>query len=693
MRYIMSKKLVIVESPAKSKTIGQYLGSDYIVESSIGHIRDLAVVGSGGLGVDVENEFKPTYEVLSDKKKVIHKLNKSLKEADELYLATDPDREGEAISWHLSETLNIKNQKVYRVIFNEITRKAINEAFEIPGEINRDLVNSQETRRILDRIIGFKLSKLLQSKIKSKSAGRVQSAALKLVVDREKEIEAFTIEEYYEIYAEFKGLEAKLYKLNNKDPKIPTFEMAKEIIDSLNKEFVIDDVIEKTNTMNPKPAFITSTLQQMASNKYGFNPTRTMKIAQKLYEGIDIGSETVGLITYMRTDSIRLSESFVSETKQFVLDHYGKEYFGNFRKTSKKQNVQDAHEAIRPTSVLRTPKSIQKYLSAPEFKIYQLIYVRAVSSLMKAKKTKTTSVLLKNQETIFRVASTKQLFDGYLKLYSILDKENTNKALDLSVYKKGDVLQANNVYEKQLFTSPPARYTEARLIKEMEDLGIGRPSTYAQTILTIKNRKYVMMKEKKFFPTDQGTLTINKLDEYFHEFIGSNYSKEMEILLDDIALGKVDRLQVLTEFYQYFMPLLATANKSMEKVKPIETGETCPKCGSPMVHRTGKFGEFEACSNFPKCKYIKPQEKKDSPKLIDTLVTCPECGEGTLVVRKATRGKNKGNSFLGCSNFPKCKYISPLKVLDEKCPTCENIMVIDEKENTRCIDENCNNNK
>jgi len=689
----MPKKLVIVESPAKSKTIGQYLGGDYIVESSVGHIRDLAVVGPGGLGVDIENEFKPTYEVLPEKKKVIHKLNKSLKEADEVYLATDPDREGEAISWHLFETLNIKDQKVFRVIFNEITRKAINKAFETPGEINRNLVNSQETRRILDRIIGFKLSKLLQTKIKSKSAGRVQSAALKLVVDREKEIEAFTIEEYYEIFAEFEGLEAKLHKFNNKEPKISTGKEAKALIESLNKEFVIKDVIEKTNTINPKPAFITSTLQQMASTKYGFSPTRTMKIAQKLYEGIDLGNETVGLITYMRTDSIRLSESFISEAKQYVGDNYGDNYFGNFRKAGKKQNVQDAHEAVRPTSALRTPKEMEKYLSTPEFKIYQLIYVRAVSSLMKPKKTRTTSVLLENNEAIFRVASTKQLFDGYLKLYKILDKENGVKILDLSVYHKGDVLKSNKIYEKQLFTSPPARYSEARLIKEMEDLGIGRPSTYAQTILTIKNRKYVEIKEKKFYSTEQGTLTIDKLDEYFHEFIGANYSKEMELLLDEVALGKENRLSVLLEFYQYFMPLLANANKNMEKIKAKETGEICPKCGSPMVFRTGRFGEFEACSNFPKCKHIKQQEQKDKPKVIDTKVVCPKCGKGTLVLRKATRGKNKGNSFLGCSNYPKCKHISPFKVLDEKCPTCDNVMVVDEEEKTRCIDKNCTNNK
>ncbi|XMB71814.1 type I DNA topoisomerase [Mycoplasmatota bacterium WC30] len=685
----MAKKLVIVESPAKSKTIGQYLGEDYIVQSSVGHVRDLAVVGAGGLGVDVENDFKPTYEVLADKKKVIHTLNKSLKEVDEVYLATDPDREGEAISWHLSETLNIKDQKTYRVIFNEITRKAVNEAFVHPGEINKDLVNSQETRRILDRIIGFKLSKLLQSKIKSKSAGRVQSATLKIIVDRETEINNFTVEEYYEMFAEFDGLEAKLFKLDGKEPKISTKEFSNEILESLNKEFDVESLDTKPNTLNPKPAFITSTLQQMASSKYGFSPTRTMKSAQILYEGVELENETEGLITYMRTDSIRLSETFISEAKQFVIDNYGAKYYGNMRKTNKKQNVQDAHEAIRPTSIHRTPESVKKYLSASEFKIYQLIYIRALASLMKAKKTETTALVLKNNRTIFRVTSTKKVFDGYSKVYQVLDTENGIKEIDLSKYKVGDKIIPTKVYDKQLFTSPPARYTEARLIKEMEDLGIGRPSTYAQTILTIKNRKYVELKEKKFTPTEQGMLTIKKLDKYFHEFVSPNYSRDMEVTLDGVAEGKEERVNVLTDFYQYFMPLIANANKNMSKVEAKPTGETCPECGLPMVFRIGKYGDFEACSGFPNCKYIKQNEKSNKPEVYDTKVKCPSCKDGTLVLRTAKKGKNKGNQFLASSNFPKCKYISPLKVDKERCPDCGNVLVINETGETYCIDEKC----
>ena len=689
----MTKKLVIVESPAKSNTIGTYLGEDYIVKSSVGHIRDLSVVGPGGLGVDVTNEFKPTYEVLTEKKKVVHELNQALKKVDEVYLATDHDREGEAISWHLKETLNIKNQKIHRVLFNEITREAINEAFLNTGEININLVNSQETRRILDRIIGFKLSKLLQSKIKSKSAGRVQSAALKIIVDREKEINDFIIEEYYEVYSEFDGLKAKLSKIDNKEPKITTKHDADKLIESLKKEFIIENIEIKNNRINPKPAFITSTLQQMASSKHGYSPTKTMRSAQTLYEGVNIGKETAGLITYMRTDSIRLSDVFISEVKKYINDSFGSKYFGNSRKKSKKQNVQDAHEAIRPTSIYRTPEAMKKYLSSTDYKIYSLIYYRALSSLMKPKINEVTSMILLNKNTQFRISSTKTLFDGYLKVYKHLDKENDESKVDLSKYIVGENILTDSIYEKQLFTSPPARFTEARLIKEMEDLGIGRPSTYAQTILTIKNRKYVELKDKKFQPTEQGTLTIKKLDKYFKQFIKPDYSKKMEVLLDEIAKGSQERIEVLNEFYQYFMPLVANANKNMSKVAPKETGESCPKCGSPMVVRHGKYGEFEACSNYPKCKYIKQNENNEKPQVFDTKVKCPECEDGTLVLRTAKKGKNKGKKFLASSNFPKCKYISPLKVEEEKCPKCGNLLVTDDKGLTYCIDPNCDYKK
>ncbi|HKL47458.1 MAG TPA: type I DNA topoisomerase, partial [Candidatus Izemoplasmatales bacterium] len=423
----MSKKLVIVESPAKSKTISQYLGENYEVKSSVGHIRDLATKGKGGLGIDVDNNFEPTYEIIRGKKKVVNELNKSLKDADELFLATDPDREGEAISWHLKETLKIKNQSVQRVEFNEITKEAILNAFQHTRQINDDLVSSQETRRMLDRIIGFKLSKLLQSKIKSKSAGRVQSAALKLIVDREREIDAFVPEEYYEIYAQFKDVEAMLFKVDGKKPDIHTAKASKALLDRMDEKFMVSELSKRTIKSNPNKALTTSALQQQASSRYGYKSKSTMSIAQKLYEGKDIGNETVGLITYMRTDSTRLSEGFVKRTRGFIADQYGKDYLGYYRISKKTQNVQDAHEAIRPSDINRTPKSIKKHLSSQEYKLYSLIYYKTLASLMKASKNEVTTLLLDNNHLIFKVTSSKQVFDGYLKATANIDSKKEQK--------------------------------------------------------------------------------------------------------------------------------------------------------------------------------------------------------------------------------------------------------------------------
>jgi len=684
----MQNKLVIVESPSKSKTIEQYLGKDYTVKSSKGHIRDLAISGPGGLGIDVDNGFKPTYIVLPDKKNVVKDLNLALKNASELFLATDPDREGEAISWHLLDTLNVGKKPVKRVIFNEITKEAITEAFKHPIDIDQDLVESQETRRILDRIIGFKLSKLLQNKIKSKSAGRVQSAALKLITTREHEINAFIIEEYYEIFASFAGFDAKLYKYKGHTPKLATVETADEIITSLQEEYIVVSVETKAKSSFSRPPFTTSTLEQEASTKYGYSSTKTMQVAQRLYEGIEIGSESVGLISYMRTDSMRLSDTFVQQASDYIIRHYGKEYLGFSRKFVSKQAIQDAHEAIRPTSSSRTPESIKNYLTKDEFHIYSMIYSRAIASLMKPAINDITTVLIENNASLFKVSSSKPVFDGYLKIYGTYETEESEEVIQQTPpLKENQILQAESVNKKQMFTKPPMRYTEARLIKEMEDLGIGRPSTYAQTILTLRNRRYVTYLEKKFFPTDQGLMTIEKLDEFFAEFISANYSKEMENILDDIASGKAEGLKVLQDFYDYFTPLVNAAGKDMVKELPKETGEICPVCGSKMVHRQGRFGEFEACGNYPACKYIKQDVKVDTEKPHDTLVPCPECHKGTLLERTAKKGKNKGNKFYGCSTYPKCKYISPLKATGKICPDCGNSLVIDEQGVVRCIDD------
>lgn len=682
----MAKKLVIVESPAKSKTISQYLGKDYDVLSSVGHIRDLATKGKGGLGIDVDNDFAPTYEILKGKKKIVTDLNKALKSADELYLATDPDREGEAISWHLKETLNIKDQKVLRVEFNEITKDAILNAFNHTRSIDEDLVSSQETRRMLDRIIGFKLSKLLQSKIKSKSAGRVQSAALKLIVDREREIEAFIPEEYYEIFATFSDVESQLFKVDGEKPQINSKEASQALLDRLADEFVVESLSSRTTKNNPTNALITSTFQQQASTRFGYSSSSSMRVAQKLYEGIDLGNETVGLITYMRTDSTRLSDLFINQARGYIADQFGKEYLGYYRANTKGANVQDAHEAIRPTDINRTPKSIKAKLTSQEYKIYSLIYYKALASLMKASKNEVTTLLLENNGLQFKVTSSKQIFDGYLKAMALLDKPKKQDVLDLSNFKEGDHLKADKVYDKQLFTNPPLRYTEARLIKEMEELGIGRPSTYANTISTILNRKYVEKEERKFKPTEQGKLTTDKLEKFFNEFISTDYSKNMEDVLDEIASGKEEQLKVLKEFYNYFMPLIEEAQKNMEKIQAEETGEICPKCGSPMVIRNGRYGTFEACSNFPACKYIKPNGK-EKEKPLNTGVECEKCHQGHLVLRTAKSGKNKGNQFLGCSRFPKCKYISPLEVVASKTTDCDNVVVKDKDGNEFCLNE------
>ncbi|MFA5467018.1 MAG: type I DNA topoisomerase [Candidatus Izemoplasmatales bacterium] len=684
----MATKLVIVESPSKSKTIGQYLGDDYIVKSSKGHIRDLAISGPGGLGIDVNHDFKPEYQVLADKKEIVKDLNKALKSVKEVYLATDPDREGEAISWHLYDTLDVKDKYLRRVIFNEITKTAILEAFAEPKDIDMNLVSSQETRRIIDRIIGFKLSKLLQSKIKSKSAGRVQSAALKLIVDKELEIDKFVIEEYYDIFATFPNFDAKLVKYAEKPAKISTLASANKIIDHLGPMFQVRSCDTKRRNFTSKPPFITSTMQQEASQRLNFTAQKTMQIAQKLYEGIQVGEELVGLITYMRTDSVRLSSYFLGQAEDYIQQKYGKNYLGHFKKETSTNKIQDAHEAIRPTDIKYTPEKIKTFLSRDELQLYKLIFNRAIASLMKAAQYDVTTIDLENKDALFRTSGRKLVFDGYQAVYGKEDDDTEDKILPSCV--AGLQIEALKVEAKQMFTIPPARYTEARLIKEMEDLGIGRPSTYAQTIQTLKNRKYVTIKEKKFIPSEQGKKTISSLEGHFHEFISANYSKTMEDTLDLIAEGQDNQLQVISNFYAYFIPLVDTAFKDIKKEKPRETGETCPKCGSPMVVRHGRYGEFEACSNYPTCKYIKQNPEQEKAKPIDTKVKCPSCNKGTLLVRTATKGKNKGHHFLGCSTYPRCKYIAPFEALDDLCPLCGKLLVKETDGRIRCIDDvNC----
>ena len=660
----MAKKLVIVESPSKSKTIEKYLGEDFKVVSSKGHIRDLATTGSYGLGVDIENGFKPNYIAIKGKSNVIKELKKDVKNSELVYLASDPDREGESIAWHLKDALGIKDDNYKRVLFNEITKDKVIEAINNPTEIDMNLVKSQETRRILDRIIGFRLSKLLQSKIGAKSAGRVQSVALKLIVDREREINAFIPEEYWTITAIFKDFEAELFKYKDEKIELHSEEEANNVLNKLSKDYTVESIEKKERSISSKLPFTTSTLQQEASNKLGFPARKTMSIAQKLYEGIDLGDETVGLITYMRTDSVRLSDDFVRPAMKYIEENYGKEYVGYVKKGKKTENVQDAHEGIRPTSVFRDPLKIKKYLSNDEFKLYSMIYKRTLASLMANSIRMVTTIVFDNNDYKFKTTGFVITFDGYLKLYKDYeDEEDNNKVLP--EIGDNETCSTTNVDSLQHFTNPPARYTEAKLIKELEELGIGRPSTYATIIDTIKSRDYVSVEEKKFKPNEIGFETTDKLQEFFSDLINTEYTRNMEEDLDKIAEGNIVWNDILKDFYDLFEARVKNAFSDMEKKAPEETGETCPECGSPLVIRKGKYGSFTACSNYPECKYIKKEEVA-----VTEICDCPNCS-GKIIERKSRKGK----VFYGCNNYPKCKFATWDKPTGEMCPDCGKALV------------------
>lgn len=670
----MAKKLVIVESPSKSHTIEKYLGADYKVVSSKGHIRDLATKGKFGLGIDVDGEFTPDYVTIKGKKKLIDELKKEVKKADFTYLATDPDREGEAISWHLYDALGLNENNYKRIVFNEITKNAILASFDNARLIDQNLVDSQETRRMLDRIIGFRLSKLMQAKTDGSSAGRVQSVALKLVVDREREIQAFNPEEYWTITAKFNEFEAELFNYNHKKIEIHDELEANEILEKLAKSFKIGSVEQKEKKKESKYPYITSTLQQDASNKFGMSSKKTMMIAQKLYEGIELENETVGLITYMRTDSVRFSDEFIKSTYKFIEIKYGHEYVGHVKKAKKNENVQDAHEAIRPTSISRTPESVREYLSNDEYKIYRLIYYRALASLMKEAKVLATTVVLDNNNYQFKATGQVIIFDGYLKVYADYE-ESTDKVLPPFENYKSSLLASNEIVKEQHFTKPPARYTEAKLIKEMEELGIGRPSTYATIMETLRSRGYTTMEDKKFVPTEIGIEITDKLQEFFGHIINVEYTANMEENLDEIAEGKIDHIKTLKEFYTEFEPSVKEAFAGMQKKEAEKTGEDCPECGNPLVIRKGKYGEFTACSNYPNCKYIKAE-----PKEIKEIIKCPNC-DGMIVEKKS----HKGKLFYGCNNYPKCKTAYWDKPTNLNCPDCSAIVL--EKKGTKYCSE------
>ena len=642
-------KLVIVESPTKCHTIGRYLGDEYKVVASLGHVRDLATSGKGGLGVDVEKGFSPTYVINKEKRKVVNQLEKEKKLADEVILATDPDREGEAIAWHLSQLLKLDPATTKRLEFHEITRTSIEEAIQNPGKIDLNLVSSQETRRILDRIIGFKLSSLLQRKIKSRSAGRVQSVTLKLIVDREIEIRAFVPEEYWTITAELhvgdKVLTVDLDSVDGKTAKITNEQTAQNVLARMPKQLALVDIKKTLRIKESKEPFTTSTLAQEAFNAFKFKTKKTSIIAQKLYEGIAIGDEIVGLITYMRTDATRLSPTFVSRAQSYILETFGEKYLGKVKAEKESVAMQDAHEAIRPTSNHRTPESIRQYLAPDEYKLYKLIYDRAVASLMPAKREEVTVYRFGGNGLVFKADGVVTLFDGYTRVYG--DTEET-KTKQLPAANKDEVFTAENATPKQHFTEPPSRYSEAKVVKLMEEAGIGRPSTYAATIETLSARKYVTSLGGYLKPTPQGEITVANLEKYFPQFMDEKYTAQMEESLDEVVNDGDVRLKILSEFYFPFEELVKKAYEDMPKKHVELLEEKCPLCGSQLVERDGRYGHFVACSNYPKCKFI----KKDKAPATPTGTLCPECHKPLV-----ERMDKKGKKFVACSGYPKCHYI------------------------------------
>ncbi|QJC92424.1 type I DNA topoisomerase [Bacillus velezensis] len=668
----MSDYLVIVESPAKAKTIERYLGKKYKVKASMGHVRDLP---KSQMGVDIEQNFEPKYITIRGKGPVLKELKTAAKKAKKVYLAADPDREGEAIAWHLAHSLDLDLSSDCRVVFNEITKDAIKESFKHPRMINMDLVDAQQARRILDRLVGYKISPILWKKVKKGlSAGRVQSVALRLIIDREKEINDFKPEEYWTITGSFlKGketFEAGFFGKNGKKLPLKSEEDVKAILAQLKgNKYTVDKVTKKERKRNPALPFTTSTLQQEAARKLNFRAKKTMMIAQQLYEGIDLGKEgTVGLITYMRTDSTRISNTAVEEASAFIDQAYGKEYLAGKRKPAKKnENAQDAHEAIRPTSVLRKPADLKAVLGRDQLRLYKLIWERFVASQMAPAVLDTMSVDLSNNGLTFRANGSKVKFAGFMKVYvEGKDDQLEEKDRMLPDLKEGDTVLSKNIEPEQHFTQPPPRYTEARLVKTLEELGIGRPSTYAPTLDTIQRRGYVGLDNKRFVPTELGQIVLDLIMEFFPEIINVEFTAKMERDLDHVEDGQTEWVQIIDSFYTDFEKRVKKAEAEMKEVKiePEYADEDCELCGSRMVYKMGRYGKFMACSNFPDCRNTKPIVKQIGVK-------CPKCHEGNIVERKS----KKKRIFYGCDRYPECDFVSWDKPIERKCPKCENMLV------------------
>lgn len=735
------KALVIVESPAKSKTIKKILGDDYQIEASYGHIRDFP---PKVLGFDVNKNFEPSFIVIPEKKLVVKKLNELAQKSDKVYLASDPDREGEAIAWHVRQVLDVPDDRICRIEFNEITPKAIKNAVEHSRDIDMQRVKAQQTRQILDRLVGYKISPVLWEKMRNYrlSAGRVQSVALRMICEREDEIEAFVPVEYWSISADLKkgstSFSAELQKYKDKKIEIKNEEEAQKIVNELNDKnlkYEVSKVAYRDTQRKPSAPFITSTLQREASSKLGYGVSKTMQIAQKLYEGVEINGEPVGLITYMRTDSVRISDDAVAAAKDFIVSDFGENYYpeipNNYVKGAKGKNVQDAHEAIRPSYIERTPDSIKQYLSPEQYRLYKLIWARFISSQMANAKIKNTSVDITAGDYLFKTGTSKVVFDGFLKVYNESDDElDQSKIPDLA---QGDSLKLEKINPKQHFTQPPPRFTEASLVKNLEEYGIGRPSTYAPIISKIQQKGYVEKIEKALAPTLLGRTLCKQLIEYFKNIMDYQFTAQMETKLDDIAEEKAVWVDVLKDFYEPFINVVSSAKDKMPKVL-IESDVTCPNCGKKMVVRTSRYGtQFLGCSGYPECKTMMPLSKEGKPVQVDeksdekcekcnsemivkigpygkylqctneecnhrkrllltTGVKCPKCGQGDVIQRKSKYGK----VFYGCSKYPDCDFVSWNEPVDEKCPECSSYLVkkITKKESMlQCSNPNCSFSK
>lgn len=675
------KTLVIVESPSKAKTIGKYLGSSYKVIASVGHIRDLP---KSKLGIDIENDFEPNYIPIRGKGDLIKELKKEAKAAKKVYLATDPDREGEAISWHLAYLLGIDANTPCRIVFNEITKDAIKNAVKNPRPIDLRLVDAQQARRVLDRLVGYQISPLLWRKIKrGLSAGRVQSAALKIICDRENQIKAFEPKEYWNINVAFKKgktFTAKLAEYKGKKIAIGSREESDRILSDLAAgRYIASEITKKQRSRKPFAPFTTSSLQQDAANKLGFTTKKTMMVSQQLYEGVEVkGQGTVGLVTYIRTDSVRISAEAKSMAKQYIEDNFGSRYAANNIYTNKKKDIQDAHEAIRPSRITLDPESIKDSLTKEQYSLYKLIWTRFLASQMAAAVFDGMQVNITNGDYCLKASGSKLVFDGYQKIYAPNLEEDKDKLLP--EIEEGEELKAEKAEGEQKFTEPPARFTEASLVKELEERNIGRPSTYAPIIATILERKYIVREKKVLVPTDLGFVVTGLMEEYFKEIVDAGFTAEMEDKLDDVEAKDLDWKKIIRDFYGPFKEELDIADKAIERVEIPDrpSDEVCEVCGKPMVIKSGRFGDFLACSGYPECKNTKAIVKSINVK-------CPDCGRDIV----AKRGRS-GKIFYGCSGYPECTRAYWYKPTNKKCPECGELLL---EKHTKTTKYACSNAK